>query len=85
MILARLNDIRHTTTPRMKVTLIDVLPARKCYRLPSSDFDVDLSSRDPTTLSEIPPSPRRSHPPASSSSRGSGRVLTRRATMQRRQ
>jgi hypothetical protein len=85
MILARLNDIRHTTTPRMKVSLVNALSTAKCYRLPSSDFDVDLCSRDPSTLTEIPPSPRRSHPPASSSSRGSGRILTRRATLQRRQ
>jgi hypothetical protein len=82
LLLSRLNTVRHNTTPRMKVVIDNIHPSTKCYRLPESDFEVDLRDRDPSSLSAIPPSQRPPHYSSSTSSRGSAssqrRYVTRR-------
>jgi hypothetical protein len=77
MILTRLNATVQATTPRLKVTVAQTHPSAKCYRLPSHHFDVDLQSRDPSSLSEIPPPMRHSRYQSSVSSRSSSHSLVR--------
>lgn len=80
MLLARLNENRYDTTPRMKVSIVNSHPTAKCYILPSSDFDVHLNNRDPASLSEIPAPSRTFYSSSPSSSRGSTRQPVRRTT-----
>jgi hypothetical protein len=83
MLLARLNDTREPTTPKLKVSISNTHPSSKTYRLPDSDFDVILNDRDPRSLTEIPPSPRTFRSQSSVSSRGSTRQTLRRPTVSR--
>jgi hypothetical protein len=78
MILTRLNETVLPNTPKLKVTIEQTHPSSKCYRLPPNHFDVDLKTRDPSTLSEVPMSMRHSHHPPTTSSRSSVHSSTRR-------
>jgi hypothetical protein len=83
MLLARLNDTRELTTPKLKVTISSTHPSAKTYRLPDSDFDVNYSDRDPRSLTEIPAPTRTFRSQSSVSSRGSNRQTIRRPTAPR--
>jgi hypothetical protein len=83
MLLARLNDTRMTTTPRLKVSIVSSHPTSKTYHLPESDFDVTLNDRDPRSLTEVPAPTRTFRVHSSISSRSSTRSTIRRQTAPR--